>query len=145
MGFFVVQVDGVVFCISGHTTKFPQQVPSVTGATRLTEIPADRLGKSLNSAIGLADGSAMVTLAPRHGVVTRNEFHQPVRFGLGELDPFMPFDISQRSARTLADVLAQVKDETVTLYRAASAHDVLLFAVGNCLVQVQGGPSSLPT
>ena len=144
LGFFVVQVDGLTFCISGHTATFPQQVPSRIGAVKLTEIPAKRFGQALRAAGALAAEGAHVTLAPRHGVVTRNAYNQPVRFGLGELDPFLPFDLSQRSAKLLADVQDQTEGDQVTLYRAASAHDLLLFSLGNCLVQIRGGTSTLP-
>lgn len=144
LGFFVVQLEGMTFCIVGHDSKFPQAVPSTVGAVKLTEIPAARLGKVLTSAIGLAAEGATITLAPRHGVVTTNIYRQPVRFGLGELDPFIPFDLSQRSGKLIADVLAQVQADTVSLYRRPSAHDLLLFEVGNCLMQIQGGASSLP-
>jgi hypothetical protein len=142
-GYYVVEVDGMVFTIAGHGSEYPLPVPVVLGAVRQTEIQADRLVHALTSALALAGDGATITLAPRHGLVTRNQYNQPVRFGLGELDPFLPFDLSLRSAKLIAEALKQAEGEDATLYRQPGAGDRFMITKGNVRIQVQGGPSSL--
>lgn len=140
-GYFAVVFNGMVFCIAGHQTRISHPLPSVQGATKLTDIRATRLVTALRSAAGLAAQGAPITVTPRGGVVTRNAYGQPVRFGLGETSAFMPFDLYERTARTVADALDQTPGDEATLYRMPSAQDRLLFTRGNCLVAVTGSPS----
>jgi hypothetical protein len=141
-GWFSTQSDGMATFVASHNAVFPLPIPTAEGAVRMTEISTKRLIFALTSATRLAAPSSPITLAPRHGVIARNDFNQPIRFGLGELSPFVPLDLSQASAKTIADALSQAEGDEVTLYRLASAHDRLLFSLGNCLIQVQGGVSS---
>ncbi len=142
-GYFAVVFNDMVFCIAGHQTKLMCPLPSVQGATRLTTMNALRAVTALRSASGLAAQGAPITVTPKGGVVTRNAYGQPVRFGLGDVSAFMPFDIYERTAKMIADALDQAVGDEVTLYRLPSSHDRLMFTRGNCTVSVVGAPAPL--
>ena len=141
-GYFAACFNDMTFAIAGHQTTFPGAVPSVTGATRMAEVAAERLIYALKSSAALAPQGVPITLTPRGGIITRNQYGQPVRFGLGETGPFMPVDIFERSAKTIAAALDQTQGDMVTIYRTPGTGDRILFARGCCLVAVQGVASN---
>ena len=140
-GYFATCFDGMVFVIAGHQTPLHLPVPSSDGLQRVAAMAAERLVQALRNVSSLAAVGAPITMSPRGGLQTRNTYGQPVRFGLGDLSPFIPFDIYSATAKTVADALDQAKGDEVNLFRVPSAQDRIVFERGNCTVAIQAARS----
>lgn len=142
-GYFAACFNEMTFVIAGHNYRYRAPIPNPEHSTRLATVPAGRLIYALKSASTLAAPGSPITLSPRGGVVTRNGYGQPVRFGIGDLPPFMPFDLFERTGKLLADALEQTQGDDISMFRLPSSQDHILFVRGNCTVLIQGVPSSV--
>ena len=141
LGYFAVGYHDMVFVIAGHNTTTHQAVPTLNGAQRLATVQAGRMVQALQNIGSLAQEGTPITVTPRGGLIGRNKYSQPVRFGLGDLSPFFPFDIYPRSAKLIADALGQTPGDEIHIHSVPGITGRVLFSRGTCIVAIQASPS----
>lgn len=105
------------------------------------ELPAGRLVQALKAATALAATGASVQINPRTGVTTKDQYSNPARFSLGDVQPFPGLAVSVKTAKFLADALEQPNDEQVSLAQVVGAPDIFRFTRGVCEATVRSVPA----
>lgn len=134
-GFYHARLGAVHIYTAGHQTRMHTGGALLGPAAEATvALPAGRLVQALKAATALAAQGASVQINPRTGVTTKDQYANPARFSLGDVEPFPGMAVSTKTAKLLADALEQTNDETVTLTQVLGHTDIIRLTRGVCEV-----------
>jgi hypothetical protein len=119
-GYWGAMVSDMVICNYGHMLGREIFDAYAAPGVELTRFPAARLVQALHAAAGLCADQDKVDIRPKEGIVVRDRFGNDSKFSLGGGDGWHRFTAFGKTMKTIADALAQAKDEEAVLYDVPS-------------------------
>lgn len=114
-GYWRAVVDGVVICIRGREVDdrlFRHMTPP---GAEICQFTAESLLRGLSGAAGMIGDTEFVSLDPRFGVTSQDQFGNPAQWSLDQGLSWPKFRISGGQAKLIVNTLKQAQDDLITL------------------------------